>query len=328
MDITGTEDVIVPINDTTYGKGPVSSEGWIYSLMTDIFASWEPANGCTSEDKTEHYPTSFDGVQDLYCWGKRCGPDKSAPVVRCAWKGGHNYYGNSPTLNGPLVWEFLSTFSRETHLGFGMVEGRPERFFNVSKLQVYEELNFPSNKTMVEVEDEKWYLKSGSRGLNQTEEPLALVLQRGKSSGANVSDPKHYHLYGNPKFGCLPGESALHFSIDSNTTAGVCAPRMHRTECLVGGYRTEENGCPAPHAPFHHAYPTCLAAVDQPSYLDGMRHCFLTCDRKMSKTARDPEGDARCPIGATCVPGFLRFGHVGVCLYLQSPPVNATFMKN
>ena len=80
MDVTGTEDVTVPINDTSYGSGAVSNEGWIYSLMSDIFAEWEPANGCTASDVSAHYPTSVDGVEQLYCWGKSCG--KSAEYVQ------------------------------------------------------------------------------------------------------------------------------------------------------------------------------------------------------------------------------------------------------
>merc|ERR1719247_1475543 len=72
LDCTGTKDQTVPINDTTYGNGAVSNEGWIYSTTDDIFASWEPANGCDGSEAAKHWPTSQDGVQDLYCWGKQC----------------------------------------------------------------------------------------------------------------------------------------------------------------------------------------------------------------------------------------------------------------
>merc|ERR1711871_94006 len=119
LDCTGTQDQTVPVNDTSYGKGAVSNEGWIYSTTDDIFASWEPANGCDGSEAAKHWPTSQDGVQDLYCWGKQCGASGEYPVIRCAWNGGHNYFGNKGKLNSKLVWEFLSQFSRPTHLGMG-----------------------------------------------------------------------------------------------------------------------------------------------------------------------------------------------------------------
>ena len=106
----------VPINDTTFGNGAVSNEGWIYSTMDDIFRVWEPANGCDGSEVASHWATPLDGVQELYCWGKRC---KNAPVIRCAWHGGHNYYANDGAKNSELVWNFLSRFTRETHLGLG-----------------------------------------------------------------------------------------------------------------------------------------------------------------------------------------------------------------
>lgn len=72
MDVTGTLDKTVPINDTTFGKGAVSNEGWIYSTMEDIFSVWEPANGCDGSETSSQWETPLDGVDELYCWGKRC----------------------------------------------------------------------------------------------------------------------------------------------------------------------------------------------------------------------------------------------------------------
>ena len=104
--------------DTTYGDGPVSNEGWIYSLMSDIFAVWEPANGCEDEPASQ-WKTPQDGVDELYCWGKTCGGN---PVVRCAWNGAHNYFGNEGSKNSRLVWNFVSRFTKESHLGRGEVD--------------------------------------------------------------------------------------------------------------------------------------------------------------------------------------------------------------
>eukprot|EP00658_Telonema_sp_P-2_P000971 TRINITY_DN10356_c0_g1_i1.p1 TRINITY_DN10356_c0_g1~~TRINITY_DN10356_c0_g1_i1.p1 ORF type:complete len:353 (+),score=52.34 TRINITY_DN10356_c0_g1_i1:182-1240(+) len=87
LDCTGTLDQTVPINDTTFGSGAVSNEGWIYETMTAIFAQWEPANGCTGAEPLEPWPTSLDGEQQLYCWGRRCGARGEYPAIRCAWHG-------------------------------------------------------------------------------------------------------------------------------------------------------------------------------------------------------------------------------------------------
>ncbi len=44
-------------------------------------------------------------------------------VVRCAWSGGHDYYGGSGNINsGRLVWEFLQRWSRPCHAGGGAID--------------------------------------------------------------------------------------------------------------------------------------------------------------------------------------------------------------
>ena len=62
--------------------------GWWYETLDHIWAAWEPANGCSESELATHWPTSLDGTQDLYCWGKRCG---GSPVIRCAWDGQCGY---------------------------------------------------------------------------------------------------------------------------------------------------------------------------------------------------------------------------------------------
>jgi len=115
MDIHGSEDTEVPANLTQYNTDsddqyPLSQDGWYYTLQSDIFAGWKKSNGCSGPEA--HYPTSLDGEFDLYCISE--GDCPKGDVVRCAWNGGHDYYGGSYNpINGQLVWEFLSKFQRK-----------------------------------------------------------------------------------------------------------------------------------------------------------------------------------------------------------------------
>lgn len=289
LDCTGTKDVTVPINDTAYGDGPVSSEGWIYSLMTDIFAAWEPANGCSSSDVPAHWPTPLDGTDQLYCWGKTCGGEN--PVIRCAWNGGHNYFGNTGRLNSRLVWSFLSQFTREAHLGKGLSSAAPVAATNATIL------SSPARPS-----------------------PAALAVTRAPPpANATSVDTSRPH-YGDPKArgGCRHDEDELTFA------EGVtCAPKMlapgGAPTCDVGGYRNEANGCPADHAKSPDAAAlstTCLAiSAETDAPVGSDFHCVLSCDRTASLTSPDPTADAACPGTGRCVAGHTRLLHVGICVY-------------
>eukprot|EP00118_Oscarella_pearsei_P027056 m.310717 g.310717 ORF g.310717 m.310717 type:complete len:351 (+) comp54070_c0_seq1:110-1162(+) len=114
IDIHGTQDTTVPANLTSYNKVgdqyPLSSDGWYYTQVSDIFKEWKERNGCTGDDF--QYKTSLVGEEGLYCIAE--GQCTKGDVVRCAWNGGHDYYGGSgSTYNAQLVWEFLSKFSRK-----------------------------------------------------------------------------------------------------------------------------------------------------------------------------------------------------------------------
>ncbi len=290
MDVTGTQDTVVPINDTTYGNGPVSSEGWIYELMTNIFAAWEPANGCTGKDKVTQYKTPLDDTYKLYCWGKKCGAGGSAPVIRCAWDGGHNYFGNSGEYNAPLVWSFLSRYSKPSHIGKGVSRGKV-------------------TTALVPESERRATAVPAPRRKSANVAPLAVdpevdVTRRNKRP------------YGNPKNGCMEGESVISFGTGDKTGGRTCAPLRKRGQCKAGGYRQKHNGCPAGPQGQSAVFSTCLAKARNASAAVGSEfHCFLACDRAATKTDPDPDADSACPPGATCMAGHLRFDHVGICVY-------------
>lgn len=114
---SGSRDTVVPVN-ATQGGVAVASDGWLYEPLNDVFQEWRSANKCT--DRTARWVTPLDGTRDLFCWGF---VDCDAPVVRCAWNGSHQYFGNDAILNGQLVWSFLSQFSKPTHMGAGVSTG-------------------------------------------------------------------------------------------------------------------------------------------------------------------------------------------------------------
>lgn len=298
MDITGINDVTVPNNATSYGSGTqaTSSGGWIYALMTQIESVWEPANGCTDSTPSLQWKTPLDGTHDLYCWGKRCGTDGEAPVIRCAWDGAHNYFGRTNwfpgnpgtySVNAELVWSFLSQFSRSSHLGFGRSSTQPSQ---------------PRRGTPAErmVLDEKPPRTPSNIEAYPTDD-----------------GPAHY---GNPDHGCRSDESELKLS-NGEVVGQTCAPKLGAgtPKCIVGGYRIDDkNGCPKDRPTgSQRSFPMCLALSQGAgnATVGNDFHCVLACDRTKSTRTYDPEADSTCPDGALCVPGYLMLGHVGICVY-------------
>jgi len=115
--VTGRRDATVPGNAS--GSNAYSSDGtWRYYTMDGLAEAWGDAQECDGVEAP--YPTSFDGVADLWCKTKCSNIDH----VLCSWNGGHNYY-TGPGMNyeysctpenadetyyshGELVWEFFS----------------------------------------------------------------------------------------------------------------------------------------------------------------------------------------------------------------------------
>ena len=95
-------------------------------MTSDILGPWAAANGCGSS--TAHYETPKDGTDDLYCVGY--GSDGAcagggAPVVRCAFRGAHQWYNTGVGGAGELAWWFMSQHTNEGHVGKG--EQREQR---------------------------------------------------------------------------------------------------------------------------------------------------------------------------------------------------------
>ncbi|GAB5356526.1 hypothetical protein AAMO2058_000297300 [Amorphochlora amoebiformis] len=315
LSVTGTEDIIVPANWTIFGGGATSVEGWIYSGISPVFKEWEIANQCEMQDPI-HYPTTLDGFQDLYCWGKLCKQKKSCPfakeveypVVRCAWTGGHNYFGNSGRANGHLVWEFLSKFSNPNHLGKGKTLSKTEcvhtnltsepNMFTAIMAHKFNLTEPIKDMTTVEVEREsekkKVVQQKDAEKIFQQERNFKGYRLNATGGNSSVECPGFH--YGNPFFGCLADEEVFTFRIDHFNVGRICAPKRRKGK--VGGYRTPNNGCPPPCETFlsRRLFTTCLAAgtnsQERQDYI-----CLLTCDRAMPSTSVDFFADTACPLG-------------------------------
>lgn len=275
IDIHGTRDTTVPANVS------LSGDGYYYTTVSDIFAVWGEANGCTGA--SSQYKTPYDGQSELYCvlHGNCSGGD----LVRCSWKGGHNWYANSATKNGGLVTYFLLQWTETDHQGFG------------NKLQ-------PSLLQNVEIVEEHHQLS----GFDDLEITL------------NSSSLGHY---AHPATGCRAGERVIALAdgvvcapkIDSPSFEnGIPEPR-----CTVGGELPQDNGCPrdAPVSPSSKAFPICLAKGETADpYSNAEFHCVLACPcESADDDSCGAAADAHCPHGATCQRGELRHRGQGVCTF-------------
>lgn len=298
LEFHGTKDTVVP------GNVSLSNNGYFYTPTAQIFGGdaysrgWKKANGCSGP--SSHYPTPYDGIYSLYCVSE--GQCAGGDVVRCAWNGGHTWFGHSAKYNGGLVTYFALQWTKPSHIGNGSSIGS-ERMPG----------NMLADFTIV------------------SEEPLepappalpAAVLHHGSH-------------YGDPDKGCLPDEEIV-----CAGTGRVCAPKIHtdppvggdlpKPHCKVGGSRPRPlNGCPHDanvNVVSSRAWPVCLGDGNgtAPYSEDGF-HCFLTCP------CHSPDGNsdcgwwahAHCPHGAFCELGELRARNTGVCTYHGEASVLAT----
>lgn len=294
LDLHGFFDTTVPANVS------LAADGWYYTVLSEILGGnefstgWKTSNACFGP--SAHYPTSFDGIFDLYCVSE--GFCLGGDVVRCGWSGGHTWFGYSPEFNGGLVTEFLLKWAKPSHVGrgysAGSIQGPPQLF---DAVEILREEPLPS------AADKKPHYASSERALT-----------RGP----------HEH-YGDPAGGCLGDEDALHVA------AGlICAPRIgskapsNRNEppeplCKLGLHRELGNGCP-PFVQQGHvgpkARPVCLGKDNSThGYSVGSFHCLLACPCEANAPHCGIEGDLTCPRGASCRRGELRHLAHGVCTF-------------
>lgn len=215
----GTRDTTVPANVS------LSADGYYYTPTATIFDSWQQSNDCSGGMTTYHSP--YSGTDSLWCEGyQHC---SGGDVIRCSWKGGHNWFGNSASLNGGLVTDFLLQWTKPSHIGMGATVGQeiPEgNIFNVTIL----------------TDEEEEAMDQAAR-----QATLDVDVQM-----TNLSHGRHH--YGNPKYGCRSDEDAVEAG-----TGWVCAPKVasiageNRTceadsDCEYGSYCMSGEGKIAPYS--------------------------------------------------------------------------------
>jgi len=329
MDMHGNSDTTVPANVS------LSGDGYYYTPTAEIFGGgkyskgWKAANGCSGANR--HYPTRFDGQKKMYCIQE--GECRSGDVVRCAWAGGHDWYG-TPSQNGGMIVDFLLQWQKPSHLGGGhsaldLSRDQGRRGKPLAKV------------TVVDAEPDDpapW----------KDEIPLQGAAALAEETPGGVSPKKHY---GNPRQGCRSDEDAVRVG----SLGHACAPKVShkgredlavggkegssvpRPNCTIGGVGTVGQGVGCPHdarlpkgkAP----RPVCLAVApakrseEQDPYMEGDFHCLLSCPCSSQwsshggKGKRGPAGKcskeshSHCPQGARCVRGMLRNMGYGLCTY-------------
>lgn len=304
LDVHGNSDRIVPPNDTT------AANGWYYVVTGEILGGWAVANGCSGAKGVRlPYPTSLDGVMGLSCVAH--GTGCAAPAVACSYTGSHTYFANNADANGQLVWEFLSKFSRPSHLGRGVSdEGSDEA---------------PLEEPSALIPD----LVGGAEAASPPAGAVRLEAQLRAS--AHDSWPHRGH-YRDPKTGCRSDEDHLELT-DGISLGRLCAPRIPmvrgeqnsqpQPKCIVGGrFPDANNGCPkdVPIPAQSKVWPICLQ-VSSPSQASSF-NCLLVCgpcrDDPLNRpnTCSDSAHDS-CPSGARCMLGHLRAVNQGVCVYVD-----------
>ena len=290
LDLHGSNDDTVPANYSLAGNG------YYYTPVEEIFhggkysGGWMKANGC--DGKPGLWPTKYDGQKQFWCI-KLC---SSGNVVRCAWKGGHNWLFGDAASNGGLVTDFLLRWTKTSWKGAA----------------------HPRLLTDVRVLD-------GAAA----DAAVAQPLPGWAADGAAPTLTAGTH-YGDPASGCLDDEDAIVAG-----GGRVCAPKigvkaaaadgLPTPECELGGVVPSDNGCPTDAAldamadKKSKAWPVCLAkdsAKAPGGYANGAFHCLLVCPCGGGHGAKcDHASHKHCPGKSRCARGELRKMDLGVCTY-------------
>jgi len=303
MDLHGTQDVTVPANVS------LSSGGYYYTVTDEIFGGndfspgWMKSNDCYGPES--HYPTEWDGQDELYCVS--VGNCPGGDVVKCSWNGGHNWYGHSARMNGGLVTEFLLKWTRPSHVGRGYSRGE-----QVSAPTLLQDLEIVSVEDPPTLEEALRGAKSVASGSEELTSPPGLPLH-----------------YGDPDIGCLGDEEIIFVG-----TGRACAPKisvkMDSTTgkpeplCKIGGTAPRANGCPGDFPRGAGTWPVCLGKGNRTDgYGRGDFHCFIVCpcpvvDPEAGKHC-GAEADKACPGESQCERGELMNRAHGLCSYHGTP---------
>lgn len=124
LSLNGLADSEIPAHNTTQPFA-LARKGWRWHPTAEVSAAWSAANGCIAPVIFEprSHKTSVGSRHGLDChyFGKCNAKNGGASVVRCTWNGHHLYLGSSPmtsmTTHGNFIWEFLSKYSKPSHIG-------------------------------------------------------------------------------------------------------------------------------------------------------------------------------------------------------------------
>lgn len=323
LDIHGVNDKTVPANSTT------SADGWHYTpINSGIVPNWVKANGCSSPVASPYTGSLGISASDASKYQLGC-VDWGCDVVSCAWSGSHQYFG-SASLNGNLVWSFLSQFTKPDHIGKGLQVGE--------KLPAGYKLRLMNVSIVVDsdAKDDEIYR---STGIDITNPPPGFTFSFSSLQDSLAARPH----YGNPSFGCKYDEDKILLQA-GDVQGEVCAPRRktRRSEaasgdqknsselgddsflrsCTLGGMSADSsNGCPTDIPAVNNgtlsAYPQCAMDDKRAGLFTNLAHCYLTCDPCRDNGFDDCDDSAHdmCPQGAACMLGLVKNVKQGICVY-------------
>jgi len=94
------------LDDYVDVTGKTSSDGYLYTAVTDVMATWsaDESQGCNSE--VTPYSTVADGMLGMTCT-QNANCDSGADVVSCWWNAAHDWPSGENQFGNEMIWEFF-----------------------------------------------------------------------------------------------------------------------------------------------------------------------------------------------------------------------------
>ena len=100
MNMHGTQDDYVDVT------GAVSSDGYIYTAVTDVMAVWSAPKSQGCDLDITPYQTVADGMHGMICT-QNANCETGAEVVSCWWDAGHDWPAGSNQFGNEMIWDFF-----------------------------------------------------------------------------------------------------------------------------------------------------------------------------------------------------------------------------
>jgi polyhydroxybutyrate depolymerase len=100
MNIHGLQDDYVDVT------GKESSDGYLYTAVTDVMAAWSAPQSQGCDLDVTPYQTVADGLRGMACT-QNANCLTGAEVVSCWWNAGHDWPAGDVQFGNEMIWEFF-----------------------------------------------------------------------------------------------------------------------------------------------------------------------------------------------------------------------------